>query len=192
MVARELLLSGRVLLAHALTLSRIPLVVLFWLTYGDPAWSISLVALAAVTDALDGTVARWAMRRSGATRSAGEWLDPLADKVFVIGVLGAIQAHDPAPWALIALIAARELVLIPLAAAYRLVMPARMPHAFKAGVIGKAATVAELFAVAALVLRSSLALPLAIAAAGLGLAAVVSYISRSLAGPAATSFRSAS
>jgi cardiolipin synthase len=167
-----------VLLAHALTLSRIPLAILFWLTYGDRAWSIALVGLAALTDALDGTVARWAMRRSGATRSAGEWLDPLADKAFVIGVLGAIQAHDPAPWGWVALIAARELVLIPLAAAYRLVVPSRMPHAFKAGPIGKAATIAELFAIAALIFDSVLALPLAITAAALGLGAVAMYIAR--------------
>jgi cardiolipin synthase len=167
-----------VLLAHALTLSRIPLAILFWLTYGDRAWSIALVGLAALTDAADGTVARWAMRRSGQTRSAGEWLDPLADKIFVIGVLGAIQWHDPAPWGLIALIAARELVLIPLAAAYRLVVPSRMPHAFKAGPIGKAATIAELGAIAALVFHSQLAVLLAIAAAALGLTAVLAYVAR--------------
>jgi cardiolipin synthase (CMP-forming) len=161
--------------------SRVPLAVVFWLTYGDRAWSIALVVLAALTDAADGTVARWAMRRRGQTTpTAGEWLDPLADKAFVIIVLGAIQAHDPAPWGVIALIAARELVVIPLAAAYRLVMPSRMPHAFKAGTLGKAATIAELAAILALILRSPLALPLAIAAAALGVAAVVAYIARSL------------
>lgn len=168
--------------ANALTVSRIPLAILFWVTYGDPARSIALVVLAALTDALDGSVARWAMRRRGrVTSTAGEWLDPLADKVFVIGVLGAIQAHDPAPWGLIALIAARELVVIPLAATYRLVRASRMPHAFKAGLLGKAATIAELAAIVALILRSPVALPIAIAAATLGVAAVISYIARSLA-----------
>ena len=169
-------------LANALTVSRIPLAILLWVTYGDPAWAIALGVLAARTDALDVTIARCAMRRRGrVTSTAGEWLDPLADKVFAIVVLGAIQAHDPAPWGLIALIAARELVVIPLAAAYRLVMPSRMPHAFKAGVFGKAATIAELVAIVALILRSPLALPIAIAAATLGVAAVISYIARSLA-----------
>jgi len=169
-------------LANALTISRIPLGILFWVTYGDRAWSIALVVLAALTDALDGTVARWAMRRRGGvtTSTAGEWLDPLADKAFVILVLGAIQAHDPAPWGLIALIAARELVVIPLAAAYRIVMPSRMPHAFKAGPLGKAATIAELVAILALILRSPLALPIAILAATLGVSAVITYIARSV------------
>lgn len=166
-------------LAHALTLSRIPIAVIFWLTYGDWRWSLGLVALAAVTDALDGTVARRAKRRSGDPRpSIGEWLDPLADKTFIIVVLGAIQVHDPVPWGLVALIVARELVLIPLAAIYRLVVHGRGEHAFQADAIGKAATIAELVAIAALVVRSSLVVPLAVIAGTLGLIAVVHYIAR--------------
>ena len=172
-------------LAHALTLLRIPLAVVFWLTYGNWRWSLVLVVLAAASDAVDGTVARWAKRKSGDTRpSIGEWLDPLADKAFIILVLGAIQMHDPAPWGVVALIVARELVLVPLAALYRLVAHGRGEHAFQAAPIGKAATIAEFLAIAALVLRSYIAsiagvvLPLAIVAGVLGLLAVTSYIAR--------------
>lgn len=166
-------------LAHALTLSRIPIAVIFWLTYGDWRWSLGLVALAALTDALDGTVARRAKRRSKDPRpSIGEWLDPLADKAFIILVLAAIQAHDPVSWGLIALIVARELVLIPLATIYRLVIHGRGTHAFQADAIGKAATIAELVAIAALVVRSQLVIPLAVIAGTLGLIAVVHYIVR--------------
>ena len=166
-------------LANALTVARIPIAVVCWLTYGHALASVSLVALAALTDAADGNVARWARRRTGDTRpSAGEWLDPLADKLFVVIVLAAIQVHDPAPWYLIALIVARELVLVPLAAVYRLVVHHRSEHAFKAGVIGKAATVAEMFALGALVIYRPAVLPLAIASAALGLTAVIHYIVR--------------
>jgi cardiolipin synthase len=166
-------------LAHALTLSRIPIAVVFWLTYGDARVSFALVALAAATDAADGTVARWARRRTGDTRpSAGEWLDPLADKLFIVIVLGAIQVHDPAPWWLVGLILARELVLVPLAVAYRFFVHGRGEHAFKAGAVGKAATIAELFAIGALILHSRAVIPLAIAAAALGLTAVAQYIHR--------------
>jgi cardiolipin synthase len=172
-------------LAHALTLSRIPIAIVFWLTYGDWRWSLALVVLAALTDAADGTVARWARRRTGDTRpSAGEWLDPLADKAFIILVLGAIQIHDPVPWWLVALIVARELLLIPLATIYRIVVHGRGEHAFQASPIGKAATIAELFAIAALVMRSAVAsvstfvVPIAVIAGVLGVLAVVSYIAR--------------
>lgn len=182
-MAQELLLSpDEMWLANALTISRIPIAVIFWLTYGDWRVSLALIGLAALTDAADGNVARWARRRTGDTGStAGEWLDPVADKFFILVVLGAIQVHDPAPWGLIALIVARELVLIPLAAIYRLVVHGRREHAFQAQALGKAATVAELFAIAALVARAVVApfiLPLAIAAAVLGLLAVVQYILR--------------
>jgi cardiolipin synthase len=174
-------------LAHALTLSRIPLAVIFWLTYGDWRWSLALVVLAALTDAADGKVARWAKRRSGDTRpSIGEWLDPVADKAFIIIVLGAVQFHDPVPWGLVALIVARELVLIPLAMVYRLVVHGRGEHAFQADPIGKAATIAELVAIAALVMKSSLLVPLALIAAALGLIAVLHYIARATHEPAAT------
>ena len=75
-------------------------------------------------------------------------------------------------------------MLIPLAAVYRLVVHGRGEHAFQAAPIGKAATIAEFFAIAALVLRSYVAgiagvvTPLAIVAGVLGLAAVVNYIAR--------------
>jgi cardiolipin synthase (CMP-forming) len=166
-------------LAHALTLSRIPIAIVFWLTYGQSrALSLGLVVLGALTDAADGTVARWAKRRTGATSTLGEWLDPVADKLFIIAVLGAIQVHDPVPLALIALIVARELVLIPLAAIYRLVVHGRGEHAFQARALGKAATVAEMLAIGAIILRSPAVVPMALAAAVLGLAAVVVYIVR--------------
>jgi cardiolipin synthase len=167
-------------LAHALTLSRIPLAVAFWATYGNRVWSLALVGLAALTDALDGMVAR----RAGATSTVGEWLDPLADKVFVLGVLGAIQVHDPVPWWLLGLIVARELVLIPLIGAYRVVVHGRAEHAYKAQPIGKAATIAEIAAVISLILRSPAATAFAIAAGALGLAAVASYIGRAAHAPA--------
>ena len=179
-------------LAHALTLSRIPIAIVFWLTYGDWRWSLALVVLAALTDAADGNVARWSRRRTGDTRpSAGEWLDPLADKLFIIVVLGAIQVHDPAAWGVVALIVARELVLIPLAAIYRLVAHGRGEHAFQADPIGKAATIAEIAAIAALIGYRPLVLPLAIIAGTLGLAAVVKYIVRERARPPAAAYRSA-
>jgi cardiolipin synthase (CMP-forming) len=166
-------------LAHALTLSRIPIAVVFFFTYGELAWSLALVVLAALTDAADGAVARWSRRRSGDTRpSAGEWLDPVSDKAFVILVLATIQVHDPAPWGILALIVARELVLIPLAAVYRLVAHGRGEHAFQAKAFGKAATIAELAAIAALIAYRPAALPLAVAAATLGLLAVGDYVSR--------------
>jgi len=167
-------------LAHALTLSRIPIAVVFWVTYGtSSALSLGLVVLAALTDAADGTVARWARRRSQDTgASAGEWPDPPADKAVLPTVHAPNQGPDPAPWLLVGLIVAREIVLLPLAAIYRLVAHGRGEHAFQAQAVGKAATIAELVAIATLVVYRPILAPLAITAAALGLLAVIHYILR--------------
>ena len=167
-------------LANALTLARIPLAGLFWLTYGHLAWSLAIIGVAALTDALDGTVARWERRRGRSGSTAGEWLDPLADKVFVFGVLAATAVRGTTPWALVALVCARELLLVPLAIAYRLTRP-RAAHAFQANRLGKAATIAQLAAVLAIVFGLRAAPLLAVVAAVLGLAAVTHYVVRGIA-----------
>lgn len=168
-------------LANALTLVRIPLAGLFWLTYGDRAWSFVILALAAASDALDGTFARRARARTPCASTAGEWLDPLADKIFVLVVLGAAVAHDATTWSLVAFVCARELVLVPLAIVYRLARP-RLPHAFQADRLGKTTTVLQLATVAAIVGELPIAPALAITAGGLGLAAAAHYVARSLGG----------
>lgn len=56
-----------------------------------------------ITDGIDGYLAR----RQGATRS-GAFLDPLADKVLVLGTLAALVAAGSIWWLPVALIAVRE------------------------------------------------------------------------------------
>jgi CDP-diacylglycerol--glycerol-3-phosphate 3-phosphatidyltransferase len=60
----------------------------------------------ASTDFLDG----WVARRQGATTS-GAFLDPLADKVLVIGALAALADVGLTSWVPVVLIAGRELVI---------------------------------------------------------------------------------
>jgi CDP-diacylglycerol--glycerol-3-phosphate 3-phosphatidyltransferase len=60
----------------------------------------------AATDVADGVVAR----RQGATRS-GAFLDPLADKVLVLGVMFALVAKRRLWWLPVALITLRELAV---------------------------------------------------------------------------------
>ena len=56
------------------------------------------------TDSLDG----WLARRDGATRS-GAFLDPVADKLIVLGGLAVLADRGVFPWWPVLLIAAREL-----------------------------------------------------------------------------------
>lgn len=168
-------------LANALTLARIPLAGLFWLTYGDRAWSFAILGVAALTDALDGLCARRARARTPGASTAGEWLDPAADKIFVVAVLAAAIAYGSTTWNVVVMICAREAVLIPLAIAYRMTRP-RLPHAFQADRLGKATTIAQLAAVVSIVAGWPVTPALAVLSAGLGLAAVAHYAARSLDG----------
>jgi CDP-diacylglycerol--glycerol-3-phosphate 3-phosphatidyltransferase len=83
-------------IANVLTMARIvmiPLVVvLFYLPYAwsNPAAAIVFI-LAAITDSLDGYLAR----RLGQTSKLGAFLDPVADKLMVAVALVLLVSHDP-------------------------------------------------------------------------------------------------
>jgi CDP-diacylglycerol---glycerol-3-phosphate 3-phosphatidyltransferase len=71
------------------------------------SWVTAAVWIAvASTDFLDG----WIARRQGATTS-GAFLDPLADKVLVIGALAAMAAVGLISWWPVVLIAGREVTI---------------------------------------------------------------------------------
>lgn len=163
-------------LAHALTVLRIPLALALWWTWGDPVWSVVIVAAAALTDTADGRVARWAQRRGARGPDIGGWLDPAVDKLFVAVVLTAIWVHTRIPHktAVIALTGARELVLVPMVAVY--LARRRQHHPLHADRFGKLATVAQFIALCVIALAPDHALPAAAVAGGLGLVAAGHYI----------------
>jgi cardiolipin synthase len=160
-------------LAHALTLSRIPLAIALWFAWGDPVWSAVLIALAALSDTADGRVARWMKRRGAHGPDIGGWLDPTVDKLFVAVVLAAVWRQTHAI-ELIALIGARELVLVPLVVVF---VASRVPHEpLHADWMGKIATIAQFIALCVIAVAPDDALPFAGLAAVLGIAAAVHYI----------------
>ncbi|MDP1819936.1 MAG: CDP-alcohol phosphatidyltransferase family protein [Acidimicrobiales bacterium] len=72
-----------------------------------PSWPGFVIWLAlALTDGVDGHIAR----RHGTTRS-GAFLDPLADKVLVLGMLMAFVAEGTFWWLPVAVITLRELAI---------------------------------------------------------------------------------
>jgi cardiolipin synthase (CMP-forming) len=172
-------------LAHALTLSRLVLAGLFWPVVDHPWWAVGVLALAGLTDVVDGQVARLARRRREQAGQPpppplGEWLDPLCDKTFVLSVLVALRAGPGLPLPLLLLIATREIILIPIAALYRFTpwLRSRMRYRFRAGPLGKAATVAQFLAITLVLFRDARAPLAAIAAAVIGAAAALAYVVR--------------
>jgi CDP-diacylglycerol--glycerol-3-phosphate 3-phosphatidyltransferase len=95
--------------ANAITLARlaiVPILLTSIVETGD-AWStLGLWILLAGSDGIDG----WLARKQGTTRS-GAFLDPLADKVLVLGAMFVLVIEGFFWWLPVALIAIRELAM---------------------------------------------------------------------------------
>jgi CDP-diacylglycerol--glycerol-3-phosphate 3-phosphatidyltransferase len=95
---------------NLLTMGRIVAIpIVLWLLALDTRhsnfWAMIIYSLAAITDFVDG----WLARRMGLTSLLGKFLDPLADKLFVLAALVMMVGQGRVPaWAVI-VIAAREL-----------------------------------------------------------------------------------
>jgi len=99
---------------NALTILRIVvtpilLVLLFFDSLSGYAWALGLFVFASVSDWADGKVAR----KFGVGSRLGQFLDPIADKVLVLGTFVALIfiLPDLVPWWLIAVIAFRDLAV---------------------------------------------------------------------------------
>jgi CDP-diacylglycerol--glycerol-3-phosphate 3-phosphatidyltransferase len=83
------------------------------LTPDTAALALIVFGLAAATDGIDG----WLARRLRATSDLGAFLDPLADKILVLGTLAGLLATGGADAAPVAVILAREVAVTALRAA---------------------------------------------------------------------------
>ena len=97
--------------ANLITLARIGASpVLFWLILragddGGSSWVAVVIALVfAASDAWDGRLAR----RTGTVTRSGAFLDPLADKIVVLGSMACLATIGRVSWVPVGLIAARE------------------------------------------------------------------------------------
>ncbi len=144
-------MSGRASLNPALVVTAarialIPVVMVLILVddTGGRYWAFALYVVAAVTDSIDG----WLARSRGEVTVAGTFLDPLADKLLVIGaLLCLIEVGDVAAW-IVMVIIARELAVTGLrlvAISENLVIPASN--------VGKAKTLSQNIAVAWVILN---------------------------------------
>jgi cardiolipin synthase len=170
-------------LPNALSLVRLPLGGLFWVTLAQgperAELSLGVLAAAAVSDVLDGWVAR---RRGTSPAGMGSWLDPICDKLFVGSVLAALYVERGAPLSLLALIVTRELLQLPMALVYRTSTTLRrwLRYDFRASLLGKGATVVQFAAVSAVLLDAAVAWRLATLAFILGLLALADYVRRAI------------
>ncbi len=95
--------------ANGITVIRLlatPVLIVLIMLWGASWFTFVFGGLLAFSDGIDG----WVARRQGTTRS-GAFLDPLADKVAVLGALVALVAKGIIWWLPVAIIAVREIAM---------------------------------------------------------------------------------
>ncbi|MFM8551162.1 MAG: CDP-diacylglycerol--glycerol-3-phosphate 3-phosphatidyltransferase [Nitrospiraceae bacterium] len=153
LVTTRAALATNVNLANLLTLSRILLIPVFVVLFANPTPDRSLAAalvftIAAVTDLLDGYVAR----RTGQITTVGKLLDPIADKLLVLSGLILLVQFDRVAALVAIVIIARELAVTGIRA-----ITATEGAVLEAEMIGKWKMVLQVVAIVMLILEGSLA-----------------------------------
>ena len=152
--------------ADVLTAVRVPLAIGFLLA--NDMWArIAIVAVAAVTDFLDGPVAR----RLGSS-AFGALLDPIADKLFMACAFAVVAFSGRLEWYEIAAVLIRDIVAT---VAFAITAISRRPSAIPARLGGKAVTLGQLLTLMAFLTDSSFLRPLAWATGAVGLYAIWDY-----------------
>jgi CDP-diacylglycerol---glycerol-3-phosphate 3-phosphatidyltransferase len=136
---------------NALTFLRALLVpVILWLLVQDDDgtslrwWAFGIFVFAALTDSIDGWVAR---RFTGETRW-GQLADPIADKLLIVGSLASLAYVGDLPWWAVQVIVVRELAVTLL----RVQLVRRLDLVMPASRWGKIKTVSQVVAVGAYLL----------------------------------------
>ncbi|MFZ8909222.1 MAG: CDP-alcohol phosphatidyltransferase family protein [Candidatus Nanopelagicales bacterium] len=122
---------------NALSFVRLLLIPVFlWLVLVEQAdlAAVAVLAVSGITDWADGVIAR----RTGQMTRLGRLLDPLVDRLTIAATLIGLALRDLVPWWLVALLAARELLLLALVPALRRRGLVALPVHY----LGKAATFA--------------------------------------------------
>jgi cardiolipin synthase len=171
-------LADLALLPNVLSALRLPLAVLFPFVVEDVRAALAVLLAAALTDVLDGFLAR----RSGQVTALGAVVDPIADKVFATTVVITLLFHRKMPaWALPALLS-REILEAPLLVWVLISHKFRGARkaAARANIPGKLATTVQFIAVLAAIAAPDLVEVTLVAAAVAGALAGVSYWAREL------------
>jgi CDP-diacylglycerol--glycerol-3-phosphate 3-phosphatidyltransferase len=110
-------------------------------------WAFAVFVGAALTDTFDG----WVARRIEGVTAFGAMADPLADKLLVVGTLASLALFTEIPWWVVLVIAGREAIVT----ALRVLVVRRAGVVVPATMLGKVKTVAQIVAIAAVILPAA-------------------------------------
>jgi cardiolipin synthase len=147
----ESVISSRILtIPNAITILRalgVPLFLYTYLHLHHPLISFWILGLGAVTDYLDGKLARILHQES----KLGAALDPAIDRLYIVSTIIALALHSVIPWWIVVALLSRDLILALILAAYR----KTTGNLFVVTYLGKAATFNLLYAFPMLLLSGS-------------------------------------
>lgn len=156
----------RLSVADVLTALRLPMALAF-VFVSSSAVRLAILAAAAATDLLDGFLAR----RIGGSR-LGSFLDPVADKLFMVAAFGVVAVSGRLePFEIVAVLL-RDIVAT---VAFVVTLVSGRPAAIPARLGGKAVTVGQVLTLVAFLLESSYLRPLAWATGAVALYAIWDY-----------------
>lgn len=115
-------------------------------------WALTVLLAAAVSDALDGLLAR----RLNQKTALGAYLDPIADKLLMSSSFLVLAMKGKLGWWLAILVLSRDVLILAVAAAIILVAGYRP---FPPSMFGKGATVAQVLLVFAVVAAAAAEIP---------------------------------
>jgi cardiolipin synthase (CMP-forming) len=103
-------------------------------------WALGLFVAAGLSDALDGTLARWLKQRT----VLGEYLDPIADKLLLSTLFLTLSFEHLIPWRYTVLVFSRDLSIVAIAGVLYVTVGIRN---FRPSIFGKMNTFAQIAAV---------------------------------------------
>jgi phosphatidylglycerophosphate synthase len=152
--------------ADVVSFLRIPLAVAFVLV-SDPDWRLAILIGSAVTDLLDGPLAR----KFGGS-ALGPLVDPIADKLFMACAFGVVAVSGKLEFYEILAVLLRDIVAT---VAFVTTLVSHRPRAIPARPGGKAVTVAQMMTLFAFLLDSPLLRPMAWATGAIAIYAIWDY-----------------
>ena len=156
-------------LPNTISLSRVVLALAFVLV-SEPWDRIALIAVAGFTDFIDG----WLARHERSESTAGELLDPLADRIFVLVAISTYLVEGELSTGQYFIFLTRDLAT---AAGFVVakIIPTLRPAVFRARMLGKIVTVLQLVTLVVIVILPDVADYLIGAIGVVSLASIVDY-----------------
>jgi len=105
--------------------------------YQEYRWALLVLVFVALTDAIDGYLARWLHQKS----ALGAYLDPIADKLLLSSSFVVLAMSKKIAWWLTILVLSRDILLLVVAAVILIIQGYRP---FPPSLLGKATTLSEI------------------------------------------------